>query len=142
MSRNPEQTIEIGSDIASKLRPGSVVGLVGPLGAGKTVMVRGICNGLGYDGNITSPTFSIVNIYSGRSEIYHIDCYRLEGIHDLEDIGYETFFFSETGICLVEWADRVADAIRNDALIVSMEIIDETKRRIVIGDRSLLRSGS
>ncbi len=118
--------------MGATLSPGTVVGFVGSLGAGKTVMIKGMCKGLGYDGNVTSPTFSLMNIYSGRVKIYHFDCYRLDGIADLDDIGYEEYFYSDRGVCLVEWADRVTDALPANATIVSLEILGENERKITV----------
>ena len=132
VSRSAEETFAYGAALAATLSPGTVVGLIGSLGAGKTVMIKGMCLGLGYDGIVTSPTFSLINIYSGKAEIYHFDCYRLDGVGDLEDLGYEEFFFSGRGICLVEWADRVADALPDDIVVIRLDIVAENERKITI----------
>lgn len=132
VSVSSSETLRFGEDMGAALLPGMIVGLTGSLGAGKTVMIQGMCKGLGYDGNVTSPTFSLLNIYAGRVEIYHFDFYRLEGIADLEDIGYEEYFGSDKGVCLIEWADRVPDAMPPDAVIVNLEILSETERRITV----------
>ncbi len=132
LSHSASSTLRYGKEVAQRLEVGRVVGLIGPLGAGKTVMIKGMCKALGYDGIVTSPSFSLINIYSGRIMLYHFDCYRLEGIHDLEDIGYEEYFYSNDGICLVEWADRVEDALPKNATLIHLEIVSENERRITI----------
>jgi tRNA threonylcarbamoyladenosine biosynthesis protein TsaE len=142
VTRSAEETSACGVALAATLSPGAVVGLVGPLGAGKTVMIKGMCRGLEYDGIVTSPTFSLINIYGGQVEIYHFDCYRLDGVRDLEDIGYEEYFFGEKGICLIEWADRVADALPDDIVIVQLEILAENERKITIGSPATVKINS
>ena len=142
VTRSAEETSALGVALATTLSHGAVVGLIGPLGAGKTVMIKGICRGLEYEGIVTSPTFSLINIYRGEVEIYHFDCYRLSGLHDLEDIGYEEYFFAEKGICLIEWADRVADALPDDIIIVRLEILGENERKITIGPLASVKIGS
>jgi tRNA threonylcarbamoyladenosine biosynthesis protein TsaE len=142
VTRSAEETSAFGVALAATLSPGAVVGLVGPLGAGKTVMIKGMCRGLEYDGIVTSPTFSLINIYSGQVEIYHFDCYRLNGVHDLEDIGYDEYFFGEKGICLIEWADRVAEALPVDIVIVRLEILSENERKVTIGSLESVKINS
>ena len=132
VTKSADDTLKLGGELASSLSRGDIVGFVGALGAGKTVLIKGICGGLGYNGIVTSPTFNLINIYSGEVEIYHFDCYRLDGVTDLADIGYEEYFFGGKGICLVEWADRIPGALPEDTTIIDIEIISDHKRKIRI----------
>jgi tRNA threonylcarbamoyladenosine biosynthesis protein TsaE len=98
------------------------VGLVGPLGSGKTVVVQGAARALGYEGYVTSPSFVIVNEYEGRIPILHVDLYRISDVRELDDIGYREIFFSE-GAALVEWPDRAPELLPPDRLqvVITME---------------------
>lgn len=130
ITASPSETEKLGEILARDLVRGSVIGFVGELGAGKTVLIRGICRGLGYSGIVNSPTFSLMNIYSGDMEIYHYDWYRLDGTSDLDDLGFEEYASSERGICLIEWADRISEAIPKDAVLIHLEILTDHQRRI------------
>jgi tRNA threonylcarbamoyladenosine biosynthesis protein TsaE len=127
---SPAETMNFGENLAADLAPGATVGLIGELGAGKTVLIRGMCRGLGYDGIVNSPTFNLLNIYSGDLEIYHFDWYRLEGLSDLDDLGFEEFVSNERGICLIEWADRISSALPTDVVLLYLDIVSDYKRRI------------
>ncbi len=108
-----EQTHELGRRFAERLHTGDCVGLIGPLGAGKTVMVRGIAVGLEVPDEriVSSPTYVLVKEYAGRVTIYHVDLYRLEDPEaELADLGLEEMLAD--GVVLIEWADRAAGAIR------------------------------
>ena len=108
-SFSAEQTAAVAAELAKNTVPGDIICLSGKLGAGKTVFVQGFARGIGYDGRVTSPTFTIMNEYiGGRLPIYHFDLYRLEDACDLESIGYEEYFFSN-GVSLVEWFERAED---------------------------------
>jgi tRNA threonylcarbamoyladenosine biosynthesis protein TsaE len=106
----PADTLRIAATLALSAKPGDIIALTGGLGAGKTVFSKGFAQGLGYVHDVTSPTFTLMNIYGdGRLTLYHFDLYRLDNcIQALEGIGYEDYFFAD-GVCLVEWADRAAD---------------------------------
>jgi tRNA threonylcarbamoyladenosine biosynthesis protein TsaE len=107
-SRSPEETLQIGRELARLLPIPGVVLLRGALGAGKTTLTRGIAEGLGIAdaGLVNSPSFSLVNIYHGICPIYHVDLYRLEGARDLYTIGLDDFIGSE-GVTIVEWSERL-----------------------------------
>ncbi len=110
-SRSEADTDRIGASLANVLRPGLVVGLVGPLGSGKTRLVRAIAEALGANpSQIASPTFSLIHEYHGRLPIYHFDAYRLASPEEFEAIGADEYFRGD-GVCLVEWADRVAEVM-------------------------------
>lgn len=102
-----EETFRLGEKIAKSALPG-VYALEGDLGAGKTVFAKGFAAGLGISENITSPTFTIMQVYdAGEKKLYHYDAYRIEDPEELEEIGYTDYFYGD-GICLVEWAGNIA----------------------------------
>jgi len=106
LARGAAATQEIGANLALALSPGAVIGLCGPLGAGKTVMVRGAVQALGGDPRtVRSPTFTLLNIYPCSPRVYHFDLYRLHSSDDLEGIGFFEFTHAD-GITFIEWADR------------------------------------
>ncbi|OPX86949.1 MAG: tRNA threonylcarbamoyladenosine biosynthesis protein TsaE [Pelotomaculum sp. PtaB.Bin013] len=109
----------MGKKLGALLRPGDVVCLNGDLGAGKTRFAQGVACGMGVDGPVTSPTFTIINEYLGRLPLYHMDFYRLEDALELEDLGYEEYFYG-SGVTVIEWPERVAEllpAVRLDIFI-------------------------
>ncbi len=126
---SPEETAELGRKLGERLRPGDVLALIGPLGAGKTQFTKGLALGVGAENTVTSPTFKLVNEYDGRIPLYHIDAYRLRGAGDLVSLGCDEFFDGD-GAAVVEWADRVAAALPDDCLGVRIEITGETRRRL------------
>lgn len=116
----PEQTMLCG-EIMGKLIPrGSVVGLTGDLGAGKTVFAKGLARGLGTEEEPNSPTFVIMNCYEGSVPLFHFDVYRLSGGAEFEDTGYEEFFYGD-GVSVVEWADKVRDVLPGNAVIIDIQ---------------------
>lgn len=103
-THSPEETEALGQRLARTLRPGDVIALDGDLGAGKTAFTRGLARGLGYSGQVTSPTFTIVNEYDGgRLSLFHFDLYRLSSPEELFDIGWEDYL-DRGGVCCVEWS--------------------------------------
>lgn len=115
----PEETTRVGRLLGGLLRAGDVVCLNGDLGAGKTRFAQGLAAGMGVDGPVTSPTFTIINEYQGRLPLYHMDFYRLDDALELEDLGCEEYFYG-SGVTVIEWADRVAallPAVRLDVYI-------------------------
>jgi len=117
-SNSPEQTVELGRTIGSQLKGAEVFAIYGPLGSGKTCLIKGIAAGAGAQDlrNVTSPTFVLVNQYEGRFDIYHIDAYRLESIAEFEMLGFDDFCYPES-VVLIEWADKIESAIRRIDLI-------------------------
>ncbi len=133
-SQSPEQTIEIGRRIGEKLKGGEVIAICGPLGSGKTHLIKGIAAGAGAKDSrqVNSPTFVIVNEYSGRFDIYHIDAYRLNSIADFEMLGFDDFCYSQS-VVLIEWADKIESALRDiDYIRIELEHAGETSRTIHI----------
>jgi tRNA threonylcarbamoyladenosine biosynthesis protein TsaE len=130
---SPEETIAAGRALAERLGAGDVVALIGPLGAGKTQFVKGVCAGLGVAraDRVNSPTFVLVNEYAGRLPVFHLDAYRLSGVGELGEIGFEEML-EAGGVVLVEWADRIAAAIPPAAITVRFEIVSPTQRRLTM----------
>jgi len=122
-TNSPEETTSIAAEFSKLAQPGDIICLSGPLGAGKTVFAQGFACGLGFCGQVTSPTFTIMQIYEGgRLPIYHFDWYRLEGgIGELEGIGYEDYFFAD-GVSLIEWPEMAAEAVPPGAVRVEIRV--------------------
>jgi tRNA threonylcarbamoyladenosine biosynthesis protein TsaE len=121
-SSSPQDTEDFGSQLASRLGPGSVIALSGGLGAGKTCLVKGIARALGVDENITSPTYTIINEYRCDScPLYHIDAYRLNGDEDFDSTGVGGCF-SAGGITIIEWSERIPGSIPVGAIRIEIEI--------------------
>ena len=119
ISRSAEETEHLGETLADTLHPGSVVAYTGALGMGKTAFTRGLAHGLGCRGRVTSPTFTIVNEYEGKTPLFHFDMYRLSSSDELFDIGWEDYL-ERGGICAVEWSERVTDALPQDTIFVDI----------------------
>jgi tRNA threonylcarbamoyladenosine biosynthesis protein TsaE len=135
---NDEQDTErLGAALAAALPPGTVVGLVGTLGAGKTRLVRAVAAALGVpETNITSPTFVLVNEYrGGRMPVFHFDTYRLKDEDEFLALGPEEYFESP-GLTFVEWSNRVAELLPPDRLDITIEVTGETSRRVTINATS------
>ena len=131
ISNSWEQTFEAGKTLAKKLSPGDVIAFHGDLGAGKTVFVRGLAEGLGLDARVTSPTFTIVNEYEGDIPLFHFDMYRLSGSDELFEIGWEDYL-SRGGICAVEWSEITEDAFPENTINIYIKKIDDNSREITI----------
>jgi tRNA threonylcarbamoyladenosine biosynthesis protein TsaE len=132
-------TEAFGRRLAAHLFPGAVVALIGPLGAGKTQLVRAVAEGLDIPDSrvVSSPTFVLIQEYEARLPIYHFDAYRLRGESDFDELGAHEYFQSG-GVCLVEWADRVPRSMPAERLEVRLIVVGETLRRAEVtahGDR-------
>ena len=104
-SAHRDETFALGQQLSKLLKEGDVVALYGELGSGKTVFIQGVCAGLGVDSYVTSPSFTLIQEYSGRLPVYHFDFYRLNSLSEIEDLGVD-MYFDDSGIALVEWAER------------------------------------
>jgi len=134
ISNSPDETIEIGREIGSQLKGGEIMGICGPLGSGKTHLIKGIAAGAGAEDcrAVKSPSFVIVKEYAGRLDIYHIDAYRLNSLGEFEMIGFDDFCYRES-VVLIEWADKIESALQTiDHVRIELEHSGETKRKIHI----------
>jgi tRNA threonylcarbamoyladenosine biosynthesis protein TsaE len=128
-----QATQRFGRDLASELFPGSVVALIGQLGAGKTLLVRSIASALGVtnDRLVTSPTFVLVQEYIGRLPVFHFDAYRLRSPSEFFELGIEEYYDAK-GVCLIEWADRVETCLPADYLRATLDVLGQSSRRITL----------
>lgn len=128
--KNDHDTEEFGMKLASSLEPGDIVALIGDLGTGKTTLTKYIAKGLGVTENIDSPTFNIVKEHkSGIIPLFHFDVYRLSSGDELLDIGADEYFYSD-GVCIIEWADIVADVVPEKAKVILIEYGEKQGERI------------
>lgn len=134
-TRSPEDTLALGERLGRAARPGDVLALIGDLGAGKTVLTKGIAVGLDIDrDDVTSPTFVLMKQHHGRLTLFHFDAYRLGSADEILDIGAQEAFDAR-GVSVVEWADRVTDALPPDRVDIHLEVAGETARRITLAAR-------
>lgn len=130
ISHSPEETRTLGEKLAARLAPGDVVILEGELGAGKSELARGIARGLGVTETVTSPSFTILNVYeSGRCPLYHFDWYRLESAEELFELGLEEYLGGD-GIAVVEWAEKCPEALPEKTIRIRLEATGDEERRI------------
>ena len=128
-ARSEQDTDALGARLANAAEPGLVVGLIGPLGAGKTRFVRATATALGADPNsVSSPTFVLIQEYFGRLPVFHFDTYRLRDVRAFAELGAEEYFNGD-GVCFVEWADRVASELPCDLLRIEVSVLAPTVRR-------------
>ncbi|MDR2701532.1 MAG: tRNA (adenosine(37)-N6)-threonylcarbamoyltransferase complex ATPase subunit type 1 TsaE [Spirochaetaceae bacterium] len=130
VSSSPEETLLLGEKIGGLLGPGSIVTLKGTLGAGKTVLAAGIARALGISGQITSPTYTIINEYGNKTPLYHIDAYRLAGDEDFRLAGAEELLYGK-GVCIIEWPERLSLLPQDKVFKVEIVIREDGKRKIL-----------
>lgn len=129
-SHSSKETENFGSQLAKSLNPGDVVALFGDLGAGKTAFTRGLAKGVGFDGEVSSPTFALVHEYPGNIPIYHFDMYRITTWDDL----YSTGFFDYLdmgGILVIEWSENIENCLPDGTIRVSITKNDNENERII-----------
>ena len=119
-TKSAQETYALAEEMGKKAQSGQIICLSGDLGVGKTVFAKGFAKGLGVKEEITSPTFTIMNVYNGRLPLYHFDVYRIADEEEMDDIGYEEFFFG-TGVSLVEWPEMIRGLLPDDALWIEVE---------------------
>lgn len=132
-THSPEETRALGRLLGEKASSGELFCLNGDLGAGKTVFTKGFAEGLGVTEDVVSPTFTILQIYeSGRLPLYHFDVYRIGDIEEMDEIGYEDYFFGE-GVTVIEWSDLISELIPENAVKVLIEkSAGDDDRRITV----------
>lgn len=119
-----EETGELGEKIGRLANPGDVYTLIGDLGVGKTVFTQGVARGLGITEAISSPTFTIVQVYGeGRMPFYHFDVYRIGDVEEMEEIGYEDYFYGK-GLCMIEWANLIEEILppRRSEIVIEKDL--------------------
>jgi len=127
-----EQTIRLGKELAGLLTSGDLIVLTGPLGAGKTCLVKGIAEGLGIpEDEVNSPSYTLVNEYHGNLNLYHFDLYRLENGSDLHNIGWDDYLMRD-GIIAVEWGERAEGFLPEKYIDIQIEIIADTNRELKV----------
>lgn len=132
ITNSPGETEAFAEQFAKELKGGEVIAFKGPMGMGKTCFTRGLAKGLGFTGQVNSPTFALVNEYiGGRLPLYHFDMYRIESWEDLYSCGF--FDYKDSGgIIAAEWSENIEGALDEDTITVTIERIDDTTRRINI----------
>jgi tRNA threonylcarbamoyladenosine biosynthesis protein TsaE len=141
LSHSPAATLRLGRQLGERVTGGGVIALVGELGCGKTLFTRGLCAGLGIpEKAVNSPTFAFVNEYRGRLPVYHVDLYRIDDIESGFEIGMLDYLArAETGVIVLEWAEKVLSLLPEDYLHVRFEVLAPQKRRLEFtssGERS------
>lgn len=132
-----EETKRLGINIGNSCKCGDIYCLIGDLGVGKTAFAKGLAKGLNIQEHITSPTFTLVNEYEGRLPLYHFDVYRITDIDEMDEIGYEEYFFGD-GVCLIEWADMIGTLIPDSAIWINIQkdlSKGENYRKIIISNK-------
>ncbi len=129
ISRSPEQTQQLGSQLGKLAQVGDVFLLVGDLGSGKTCLTQGIAWGIGVKEYAFSPSFVLVREYHGRLPLYHIDLYRLDNIEEIVDLALEEYFYGN-GICVVEWAEKGMPVLPQENLLITLSYVSATDRRL------------
>lgn len=120
-THDPEETFEVGRTVGMNAKPGQIYTLTGDLGVGKTVFTQGVAAGLGITEPVNSPTFTIIQEYEdGRLPFYHFDVYRIGDLEEMEEIGYDDYFFGQ-GICLIEWAELIEEILPEKRIEVTIE---------------------
>lgn len=132
ITKNPNETRQIGRAIGCLLEPGDIVLLFGELGTGKTCLTQGIANGVGIDAGqiVNSPSYILINVYNGKSQIYHIDLYRLQESDELFELGLDEYLYGD-GVCVVEWADRMID-LPESYLKITLKWLGRDRRRFCV----------
>ena len=131
LSNSAEETEALGRRLAAMFKGGEVISLRGSLGAGKTVLAKGIARELGITESIVSPTFTLVQEYDGRLKLYHLDLYRLSGEDEFESMGGEEYLYHD-GITLLEWSEKIESMLPDETIFISITINDDQSRTMEI----------
>ena len=129
----PARTAELARRLAGVLRPGTVICLDGDLGAGKTLFVQNLAASLGVQGEVTSPTFNLMNLYEdGRLPLVHFDLYRLEQEYELDEIGFYDYVENPDGLVLIEWAEKFPECLPEDHIALEIQRTDVEDERVLV----------
>jgi tRNA threonylcarbamoyladenosine biosynthesis protein TsaE len=123
---------EIGENLAPMLSDGMVVSLIGPLGSGKTTLVKGIARGLLVTDIVVSPSYLLARDYKGRINLHHVDAYRVSTLHELAEVGLDELLPPNTGVTVVEWPSRVEGIVDISDIVIKIELLENQARRIQV----------
>ena len=129
VTHSPEETMALGRALGCLLQGGELLALEGDLGAGKTHFIKGLAEGLEVTETVTSPTFGLIHEYRGRVPLAHFDVYRLDSPAELENLGYEEYFFG-AGVTAVEWSDQIRDYLPEEYMKISFTVLGSQERQI------------
>lgn len=130
ITNSAQETLLLGKKLGQCLSAGDIVALEGELGTGKTVLIQGICRGLKVIDEVSSPSYVLINEYSGKLPVYHFDVYRLKNLNEMQDLGYEEYFKSE-GVTLIEWAEKIESLIIGDYLKIKLKYHSGEAQRLI-----------
>ena len=130
-SNSPDVTMSIGFEFSKEIKAGDIIAIEGEIGAGKTTFIKGILKGLGYKGNVNSPTYTLINEYQADSKIIHIDCYREKNINRWIDIGFIDYL-NDNNIIIIEWPEYIRKILPSDTIDIYIKHIEESIREIKI----------
>lgn len=133
--KSPEEMIELGEKLGTVAFPNMLITMLGDLGAGKTTMTKGIAKGLGINGVVNSPTFTIMKIYEGRLKLYHLDVYRID--NPLDDFELEEYF-EDDGVCVIEWANQISELLPEDRLDIEILDLGNDERKVILKSSSAI----
>jgi tRNA threonylcarbamoyladenosine biosynthesis protein TsaE len=136
LTKSPEDTVLLGERIARSLKPNDVVAITGELGAGKTTLIQGVAKGLGINNWITSPTFTLINEFTGKLNLYHVDLYRIDSVADAEDIAIEEYF-NKGGVTVIEWAEKIGPILPAGTVEIKISIVSDNERSLEIKGLSI-----
>ncbi len=131
ITNSQEETFDVGYELGKKAKKGDIFGLIGDLGTGKTILAKGIAKGLGINEEITSPTFTLLEVYEAAIPLYHFDLYRISDDSELENLFFEEYWYGD-GVSVIEWAERAMKRLPNDIFIIKLEYTGKNRRKITI----------
>ncbi len=132
ISRSVGETMALAEELGRAAVGGSVFALIGGLGSGKTIIAKGIARGMGIIDEITSPTFTLLEIYDGRCALYHFDLYRIERDEELDRLYFEEYWHDDSGVSVIEWADRALNRLPDGYIKIEISHVDENNRSISV----------
>lgn len=126
---NQNELENIAEKLGKLVCSGDIICMTGDLGAGKTTFTKALAIGLGVEDYVTSPTFTLINEYDGRIPLYHFDVYRINHVSEMEDLGYEEYFYG-SGVCVIEWASLIEDVLPKNCLWIEIKVTGAESRQI------------